>query len=386
VAAAKAYNSDEVPMMTKDAFNALLKTIEEPPPHAFFILATTELHKVPETIQSRCQRFPFRRIGDEDIVRYLQKIADQERINADRDALRAIARHVNGGMRDAISLLDQLSSLEKITVDDVRSRIGESGEEYVERVWNAVDAGDRSELLSITASLQQEGISLEIFLRQLLGSARDQLHAAIESKEDTAPVLIRLDAIFQALRDLRNSPLPIIVLESALVDLCGDGGEGRKSRASEKETKKSAVKEARTKLEEKAKEGEKTEEKSSETPQKDEDAEFEARELTLETLRESWPSLVKNVGSASLRMSLKDASIDSLEKDVLHLRFTSTTHRDRVLQTSNVALLESEVEKVFRQRIRIEGSIGEAEEKSESVPDAGDGEVNVAEAVSEIFG
>ena len=168
LAAAKVYIIDEVHMMTKEAFNALLKTLEEPPPHAFFILATTELHKVPDTIQSRCQRFPFREVGEEDIIRALQNIADQEHITVDRGALRAIARHVGGGMRDAVSLLDQLSSLGKITEEDVRLRIGESTLEYVENLWEALLAHNRLKALQISASLEENGVSLEVFLRQLL--------------------------------------------------------------------------------------------------------------------------------------------------------------------------------------------------------------------------
>src|SRR3989338_9469855 len=92
----KVYIIDEVHMMTKEAFNALLKTLEEPPAHTFFILATTELHKVPDTIQSRCQRFVFRRVKDDDIISRLQYIAEQEHVTVERDALRAIAHHATG--------------------------------------------------------------------------------------------------------------------------------------------------------------------------------------------------------------------------------------------------------------------------------------------------
>ena len=143
VASAKVYIIDEVHMLSKSAFNALLKTLEEPPAYAYFILATTELHKVPATIQSRCQRFPFRHVREEDIIRHLQYIADQEKITIDRAALRAIAHHAQGGMRDAISLLDQLRSIEKIAVEHVKERIGESGHEYVEALLEAIGQSDK---------------------------------------------------------------------------------------------------------------------------------------------------------------------------------------------------------------------------------------------------
>ena len=123
----KIYIIDEVHMLTNHAFNALLKTLEEPPENVIFILATTEVHKVLDTIKSRCQRFDFRRITTDDIVKHLRWISDQEKINITDDALFAIAKNSAGGMRDSISLLDQLSILgisKEITVDDVNSILG----------------------------------------------------------------------------------------------------------------------------------------------------------------------------------------------------------------------------------------------------------------------
>ena len=123
----KIYIIDEVHMLTNHAFNALLKTLEEPPENVIFILATTEVHKVLDTIKSRCQRFDFRRITTEDIVKHLRYIADEEKIKITDDALLSIAKNSAGGMRDSISLLDQLSLLgvsKEITTDDVNSVLG----------------------------------------------------------------------------------------------------------------------------------------------------------------------------------------------------------------------------------------------------------------------
>ena len=106
----RVYIIDEVHMLSLSAFNALLKIIEEPPEHLLFILATTELHKVPATILSRCQRFSFRRIGQEDIASRLQYVAYQENIDLDASAARVLARLADGGMREGLSLLDQCAS------------------------------------------------------------------------------------------------------------------------------------------------------------------------------------------------------------------------------------------------------------------------------------
>ena len=124
----KIYIIDEVHMLTNQAFNALLKTLEEPPKNVIFILATTEVHKVLDTIKSRCQRFDFKRITTDDIAKHLRYISDKEDINITDDALRYIAQNSAGGMRDSIALLDQLSVLnstsEAISVDDINRLLG----------------------------------------------------------------------------------------------------------------------------------------------------------------------------------------------------------------------------------------------------------------------
>ncbi len=128
----KIYIIDEVHMLSTPAFNALLKTLEEPPPHAIFILATTEIHKIPATVLSRCQRHEFRRVPLDSIIQQLKIIADGENLDVDDEAAQLIARQSNGGMRDAISLLDQLSSTnERITLDLAQNVLGTATNETV---------------------------------------------------------------------------------------------------------------------------------------------------------------------------------------------------------------------------------------------------------------
>lgn len=135
----KVYIIDEVHMLTTEAFNALLKTLEEPPSHVVFILATTEVHKVPITIQSRCQRYDFKRITKDDILKRLVMITDEMGLNADKDALSIIAIQADGGMRDALSLLDQCLAFTKdeLTVTQVRKVLGLVGHDWV---WQITDA------------------------------------------------------------------------------------------------------------------------------------------------------------------------------------------------------------------------------------------------------
>src|ERR671914_3108636 len=138
----KVYVIDEVHMLSVPSFNALLKTLEEPPAHVLFVLATTEAHKVLPTIVSRTQRFDFRRVPAELIEAHLAKVAELEGIDVERDALGDVARHADGGVRDALSTLDQLASLEgRVTVDDVAALLGGRREDALAELFDAVAAG-----------------------------------------------------------------------------------------------------------------------------------------------------------------------------------------------------------------------------------------------------
>lgn len=156
----KIYIIDEVHMLSTHAFNALLKTLEEPPENVIFILATTEVHKVLDTIKSRCQRYDFRRITTSDIVKHLRYIADQEKIKISDDALFAIAKNSAGGMRDSISFLDQLSILgvsNEITIDDVSSILGRISFDVLFELSNKIISSSPSEAIQTINSIYNAG-------------------------------------------------------------------------------------------------------------------------------------------------------------------------------------------------------------------------------------
>ncbi len=156
----KIYIIDEVHMLTNHAFNALLKTLEEPPENVIFILATTEVHKVLDTIKSRCQRFDFRRITTEDIVKHLRYISDNEKINISDDALFAIAKNSAGGMRDSISLLDQLSLLgvsKEVTVEDVNAILGRISFDTLNKLSSKIIASSPNEAIEILNEIYNAG-------------------------------------------------------------------------------------------------------------------------------------------------------------------------------------------------------------------------------------
>ena len=173
----RVYIIDEVHMLSISAFNALLKIIEEPPEHLLFILATTELHKVPATILSRCQRFSFRRISQEDIAARLQYVAYQENIDLDDSAARVIARLADGGMRDGLSLLDQCASATtgELTAEGVYACLGIAGEQKCGELMGYIAAHDTKKALELFNRLYTDGKDLSALLDELACLARDLL-------------------------------------------------------------------------------------------------------------------------------------------------------------------------------------------------------------------
>ena len=171
----RVYIIDEVHMLSISAFNALLKIIEEPPEHLLFILATTELHKVPATILSRCQRFSFRRISQEDIAARLQYVAYQENIDLDDSAARVIARLADGGMRDGLSLLDQCASATtgELTAERVYACLGIAGEQKCGELMGYIAAHDTKKALELFNRLYTEGKDLSAMLDEMACLTRD---------------------------------------------------------------------------------------------------------------------------------------------------------------------------------------------------------------------
>lgn len=397
---AKVYIIDEVHMLTKEAFNALLKTLEEPPSYAYFILATTELNKIPSTIQSRCQCFPFRAIREEDIIQRLQFIADQEGIVIDRDALRSIAHHVEGGLRDAISLLDQMRSLKKISLAEVQERIGGVGHEYIDDVFAALQAKDTEALLQTVSKLEENGVPMENFLRLLLSVIRKRLHEAVENKKPTKEIVRVLDILLNALRDLRISPVPALVLESTLFSICNRDEKAEQNeelfaveekkeettakKPTEKEKRK-AEKKAEKKKGESAEEEKKEEAPSAAKPEEtaSPDAIVEAREVSLESMQEVWGDIVDDTHPPSVKMSLKNGRLAAVMGTKVTIAFSSSFHRDTVAKAEASHTVEEVMERLFKRHLRLECVLDQGQNDEESGTE--EHTVNLAEAAAEIF-
>lgn len=223
----KIYIIDEVHMLTPEAFNALLKTLEEPPAHVVFILATTAPHKLPLTVLSRCQRFDFRRIGEKDIYAHLLDIAEKERIDITPEAAALIAAKADGGMRDAVSLLDQCSGAATDTIDPalVTALLGIVDHGFILRLQQHLLDKDITAALQDVETLISSGKDLRQAVGDLCESLRDTLLAALAEPAKAAyPPSAYLD-LLTALADtdnkLRFAASPRITLELALLKAAG---------------------------------------------------------------------------------------------------------------------------------------------------------------------
>ena len=176
----KVYIIDEVHMLSTAAFNALLKTLEEPPAHVIFILATTEIQKVPATILSRCQRYDFTRIGPEDIARRVEYIASEEKLELSPDGAELIARLADGALRDALSILDTCAGVTaKIDADVVRRMAGVTDRSYLFRISDALEAQDGATALAQLAQLRQQSVDVKRLTEELIAHYRALMLAAL---------------------------------------------------------------------------------------------------------------------------------------------------------------------------------------------------------------
>ncbi len=238
----KIYIIDEVHMLTAPAFNALLKTLEEPPAHVKFIFATTEVQKIPVTILSRCQRFDFAGIGTPQIVGRLREVVSREGMQADDDALELVARRASGSMRDAQSLLDQLLAFggDRLTADQVHQLLGTAGDERVLALAAAILGHDPKQTLELVGRGADEGLQLGELLDQLIaywrdlmvlscaGGAAADLSVAPRHRETLVrqasalsldTILASLDILAATKARMRNSNHGRVLLEMALVRL-----------------------------------------------------------------------------------------------------------------------------------------------------------------------
>lgn len=235
----KVYIIDEVHMLSTSAFNALLKTLEEPPSHVIFVLATTEMKKIPATVLSRCQHMPFRRISTSMIKTRLRQIAEAEGIRITSPALGLVAKAADGSVRDSLTILDQLSSFSsEITEENVQSLLGMADFGILSKMSQALISGNRVDIINTINLLSENGADFRSFTKELVQFFRDLLVASVVKKPEDAldlnseeltvvkeiistssedQLTLMLSEIMKAETDVRNSSAPRLALEMALI-------------------------------------------------------------------------------------------------------------------------------------------------------------------------
>ncbi len=362
---AKIYIIDEVHMLSMGAFNALLKTLEEPPDFVYFILATTELHKVPETIQSRCQKFSFRRLTQSDIVQRLLFIAEKENITAEKEALEIIASQAGGGLRDAISLFEQHSVSGKITADTLRNQMGLVSATIVEEFLEKIESSDASGALEKLDNIVREGFSLSEFVRSFLLLLREKILEASKKDEGIASFIELAEVFDEAQRKIKFAVIPQLPLEIAIVKATilsnkkpEDDGKIFGIFGGEKKENVQKQKDIQKKKEEQ----DLSQEDKTLPAEKDEKkADFIAPELNLKGIKSAWPQIIEKTSGSLLRMSLKNANITDFTEKTLTLSFPAETWKEQVEKIEHTRELLNAFQEVFSQEIRISCILSEVQ-------------------------
>ena len=373
----KFYIIDEVHMLSPQAFNALLKTLEEPPAHAILVMATTEPHKIPNTVLSRCQRFDFRPITLRSMIGRLREVADQEGLQVDEGALDLIARQSTGSMRDAESFLDQLASYGgmEITLDQVRTMLGTVSSQAVKDLVDHLAARDVAAGLNQIGDAIADGADPRQLNRELLSYLRglmltkttgrgpsemtdEQQNAMLRQAEHfSLDNLVRtVKAFNEAALDVKGSTQPQLPLELAFVEalLAQESGTDPNQTASVvKTTRPPAITEPeRTAAPTNPPPHATTKAPSPKSPHR---LNTEGSPLGLERLQNAWSEVVTGIQRSSRNVAaiVRDCPPVALDGDLVTLCPRSTFHRDKLESDQAKRLVEQVVSELFGDHYRI---------------------------------
>ncbi len=374
----KVFIIDEIHMLSISAFNALLKTLEEPPAHAMFILATTEIHKVPQTIISRCQRFDFRKVSAKDLIQRLNFIISQEKKKVDKVVLENVARAAEGCVRDAESLLGQILSLDEkeITLEQAELVIPASRFDLVLELINYLIKKDSAQALALVNHLVQEGIDLpkftidliEILRKILLIKIGPQLseftHTLTQKLEkeiseisleiDLKNLIFIMNTFIDAKQELKSSEIVQLPLEVAVVKICSQINTDNKEDSNSGSSLTFNNPTPKTKKQEVLSPASKEEAKKPKPVNK--------IKLTLEQIKEKWDEVLAGIRNQnqSLASTLRLHQPSAIKEDgTLEICFKYKFHQQRIVEVKNRRILEETLQKIFNTPIRIQTIIVE---------------------------
>ena len=378
----KVYIIDEAHMLTKEGANAFLKTLEEPPPHAIFILATTEPEKLPLTILSRCQRYAFRRIAIPVMIERMREIAAAEKMTIDDEALSAIAYRADGGLRDALTMLEQAAAFAdgSITAATVDLAFGASGRSYARALLDHSIARNASAILKTIDDASDAGTDMQVLIRGLIAEFRNLLVARIDpelltrdlapddaqeatrrSRELTQAQIVRgLRMLAEALSTVRSSGNPRLELETALLRFALAAEDPTLDAIS---ARVSVLEEHPAKRETKPAEAKPAERRASEAkPAPASKPAASNGPVTIQKVKSSWQSIRTRIEGErqSLRTQLSRAQPDSIEGNALVIVLPNAVLADTL--KDNVKMIEDAMAEVLgtplRARFKVEAGAG----------------------------
>jgi len=347
----KVFIIDEVHMLTKEAFNALLKTLEEPPEHALFIMATTEIHKIPATVISRCQRFDFKRISQKELTARLEKIAKAECIKIDKPAIEKIAKASEGGLRDGVSILDQVSTNagnKEIRDKDISELLGMVDSEKLEKLISLIENGDKKEALELLSILLQNGADIGLLAKGLMTLYRGKIKETIEIDKNTEQYVYAIEALSECNRNFKHALYPQLSLEIAILKIMGikqpilppDKHVDNATSANTTESQKTEYK----------KERKETSKKSSD-----------------ENALENWSQVLFEIKSKnnSIHAFVRESEI-TVQGDEIHLVFPYKFHKERIEDRKNKKVVEKAISKVCGREFRVVCKLGKRHTSQEN--------------------
>ncbi len=408
VAKYKVYIIDEVHMLTNEAFNALLKTLEEPPKHLIFILATTEPEKLPQTILSRCQRFDFKRITNNDIIYNMQTILDSMDITVEKRALELVARNSDGAMRDALSLLDQLIAYDSnnITYEDCINILGITSSDLIFELVDAINERDIGKSLEILERVILEGKDIQQFVKDLTYHFRNLMISKVSKNpeeliftEDVERYIAQskkfeLDDILKCLEILRDTDSnvkwalqPRIVLELAIIKMIEKGEvtkEDKNVSQHEKEEKESIKEEVTKKISKNVE----VEKKDSKTVSSADEEKF-----SLKYVKAQWPKIMQIIKSKkiSIYALIMEGEVQRVDDNRIVITYKEgfEFHKNAVNSPQNKEFLEQVLSEYFSTPIELvflmSNQIDEMKEEVKDIPKEKTKEEKIQEVI-DFFG
>jgi len=382
----KVYIIDEVHMLSAGAFNALLKTLEEPPAHVLFILATTEIHKVPETIISRCQRFDFVRLPIQNIIEKLSLIAKSEKIEIDQDSLEMIAIAAEGGMRDAESLLSQIIALEdkSITRKEVEEILGTTDRKFAYEMAGLIIANETEKAIEKINSLLVDGYDLQVFNKSLINYLRqlmllkispelksyftyeltgEQLEKMIaqSKKAEMSKIISTINLFLDAQGKISSFLLPQLPLEIAIIKATGSFPEETtesskfKVQSSKLQSKIQNQNYRHSELVEESNQKEKLDPSTALRSAQDDNKKKLGPDVVLdiERVREKWSQFLEEIKphNHSLKALLSNCQISSVNGQEVMLCTSYDFYKGRLNETANRATMEKVLGQILGQKV-----------------------------------